>query len=385
MPSSMMAIVSQTQFAKDCRTRKGQPPAPGDVVPLSQYVSTNRNLNHLSEGGDLYLVTVRPGEALWLVAVLRSPQFARDRWRATENTVPVSDIGSIKRKLRFTSGKGVSTKKGALGMSLQTPRTLTSEDVELLEAAVSRDPPETLRPRIAVPAKTRPGTTLNPRIEPEVIKRKLELCRQKDKRAVRGAYRLAPCISESAVRRFEKRHGLALPDDYRTFVTRVGNGGPGPCDPLDECTEMRPQVMEFASKPFPHSKAWNLPRRYFENIPEIDEENEEESYQKHQKYMDKYWDPRHIQGSLPIYHQGCNYYFLLVLNGAERGTIWTDERADDAGVIPIALNPDAPTHEYADWWVRDRSKGRKKRVSFGVLYNFWLDRNLRRLRIPLEG
>jgi uncharacterized protein (TIGR02996 family) len=136
----IMAIISQKLFSKDCTTAEGKLPEVGDTVPLKQYVSTNKNLDPLSKGGDLYLVTVRPGEELWLVAVLRSPRFSKGKWRASANEVPVTDIGAIKTKLQFTSGKGVSAKKGALGMSLQTPRTLTAEDVDLLEEASGAAP-----------------------------------------------------------------------------------------------------------------------------------------------------------------------------------------------------------------------------------------------------
>ena len=76
------------------------------------------------------------GLKLWLVGVLRSPEFSKNQWVANENEAPVTDISSIKRKLRFASGAGITAKKGALGMSLQTPRTLTIEDIGLLNSTV---------------------------------------------------------------------------------------------------------------------------------------------------------------------------------------------------------------------------------------------------------
>jgi uncharacterized protein (TIGR02996 family) len=54
------------------------------------------------------------------------------------NAAPVADITGLVDKLRFTTGKGITTKPGALGMSLQTPRSLTEEDAALLRAAAGQ-------------------------------------------------------------------------------------------------------------------------------------------------------------------------------------------------------------------------------------------------------
>ncbi len=41
-------------------------------------------------------------------------------------------------------------------------------------------------------------------------------------------YRLARRLSERTVRAFEQEHGVALPEDYRSFLTEMGNGRAGP-------------------------------------------------------------------------------------------------------------------------------------------------------------
>jgi hypothetical protein len=127
MPS-VLAIVSKAIFEKEARG-VGE----GDVVPLDRYVSKNKGIAPVGEGGGLFLVTVRPpDERLWLVAVLEAPKFDGESWKAAKNVVPIRDITDVKDKIKFTSGTGISAKKGALGMSLQTPRVLTGGDVALL-------------------------------------------------------------------------------------------------------------------------------------------------------------------------------------------------------------------------------------------------------------
>jgi len=134
----MMAIVSKAVFEKAA----GKSPEVGTQLRMDRYVSANKNLERLAEGGRLYLVTVRPpDEALWLVAILDNPRFEKKQWVAEPCETPIVDISNLKTELVFESGKGLPTKKGTLGMSLQTPRAITDEDARLLDeaAGVSAD------------------------------------------------------------------------------------------------------------------------------------------------------------------------------------------------------------------------------------------------------
>lgn len=124
----MLAIISKAVFEKEAAGRKV-----GDVLPLDRYRSASKHLDPLKSGGRLFLVTVRPPkEALWLVAVLDGLKLKNGEWLASPNRVPITDITSLIPRIRFESGKGISAAKGALGMSLQTPRALSAADVALL-------------------------------------------------------------------------------------------------------------------------------------------------------------------------------------------------------------------------------------------------------------
>ncbi len=139
MPS-VLAIVSKAIFERDAKLG-GQLAKVADVVPMDRYVSKNKGLAPVAEGGALFLVTVRPpDEALWLVAVLESPTFDGENWVAAVNTRPITDITSLKGDIKFTTGTGISAKKGALGMSLQTPRILSEADEALLRSGHATSP-----------------------------------------------------------------------------------------------------------------------------------------------------------------------------------------------------------------------------------------------------
>jgi hypothetical protein len=141
---SLLAIVSKAVFEKDARIA-GHRVTAGDVWPIDRYVSSNPNLTPLSVGGSLFLVTVRPSDVLWLVGVLERPALDGEAWRGAPNAIPVTDITALLPKLRLASGKGVSAGPGKLGMSLQTPRALATEDESLLRAAVAPAPGATAK------------------------------------------------------------------------------------------------------------------------------------------------------------------------------------------------------------------------------------------------
>jgi serine/threonine protein kinase len=157
----LLAIVSKAIFERDARVGGGIA-APGAVWPVDRYVSTNKALASLDDGGRLFLVTVRPpNEQLWLVAVIEGPEHDGTAWIGAPNEVPVTDITALRKTIQFESGKGMSQDKGTLGMSLQMPRALAADDVEQIYAVIaappssSSQPPAPPKPRAPVKAKTR--------------------------------------------------------------------------------------------------------------------------------------------------------------------------------------------------------------------------------------
>src|SRR5262245_19256274 len=121
--ASVMALISKAIFEAEARGA-----ALGQRLGIDVYRSANAALQPLTDGGTLFLVTVRPPEQLWLCAILDGPRFDGKAWRAAASDAPLVDVTALLPSLQLASGKGIQAPAGRLGMSLQTPRALTDED-----------------------------------------------------------------------------------------------------------------------------------------------------------------------------------------------------------------------------------------------------------------
>lgn len=130
-------------------------------------------------------------------------------------------------------------------------------------------------------------------------------------------YHLNPPISEKELASFEAEHRITLPDDYRSFLLEVGNGGAGPYYgllPLGE--SLRSGDL---SRPFPLTEACS---------PENDNDDLPDPY---------------LDGHLLLGTHGCGYWSFLVVTGPTAGTVWDDFLAGDGGLRPTG-------HTFASWY-----------------------------------
>jgi hypothetical protein len=155
-----------------------------------------------------------------------------------------------------------------------------------------------------------------------------------------------PCLSEEEIEAFEHKHCITLPDDYRTFISEIGNGGFGPGHgllPLDKAVvdfKLRDKPNIPLNKKFPYQDSWNE-----EWITSF---NWDEGYPE-TEIVDAYISTAHIAGSLQISHFGHGCTFLLVVNGNEKGHIWFDGRADYSGLVPKLK--DGHRISFIEWYV----------------------------------
>ena len=172
-------------------------------------------------------------------------------------------------------------------------------------------------------------------------------------------YLLNKCLSEFQIETFERINQIQLPSDYRDFLKNIGNGGIGPAYGLyrleDWNLELDIENNNFLMKKFPYQEKWNS---YFDINEEIEDYTESEEFQNWEL---EYYSEKHIYGSIRICHYGCAIYYFLVVSGIEKGNIWVDDRANDAGIYPL-------------------SSENKTRYNFTEWYNKWLDESLRKLK-----
>ena len=155
--ASVLALISKAEFDK--RSNHGRAlDGLSRSFYYDRYESSHPALATLASGGDLFLVTVRPpNDALWLIAIIGSPKRKGGAWVGRRSTVPATKITALRDKLRFETGAGLSTRVGALAMSLQTPRALTKDAVTLLRSATKRPKPDAAPPAHAKPKAAKPA------------------------------------------------------------------------------------------------------------------------------------------------------------------------------------------------------------------------------------
>lgn len=139
-------------------------------------------------------------------------------------------------------------------------------------------------------------------------------------------------ISERAVQDFEASHGIQLPDGYREFLLRLGNGGDGPpcygLGPLGlPANDMPPEQARWwvelrdVRKPFPFTRYW-----IWDLGQETDEGVREQTH----------------HGSVYIGNDGCGAYWHLIITGPERGNVWM--------ISGEGIQPACPKRDFLTWY-----------------------------------
>ncbi|MCA9595571.1 MAG: hypothetical protein KC776_19785 [Myxococcales bacterium] len=129
--------------------------------------------------------------------------------------------------------------------------------------------------------------------------------------AAHHKWQLAEPWSEDEVRKFEKSHGGALPEQYRRWLLEVGASGAGPGNGL-----FTPGMLDNGGGPKPWKRRFGPLGKDFPYTAEVD------------KHAGK------LPGAMPVSDLGCGILALLVTAGAERGKIWVDDRANRCGLRP---------------------------------------------------
>lgn len=158
-------------------------------------------------------------------------------------------------------------------------------------------------------------------------------------------FRIHPPLPEREVAAFEVRHGVRLPEGYRAFVTRVGDGGAGPAYGMygleKALVAERHTVPDgFLRTPFDHTAAFQP-----SDDPVLDDlfdridrgELPRDAWKEHADMT--------AAGTLVLCHEGCGYLHLLAVTGPTRGEMWLDQQCSDGGLVPLRV-------DFLEWYER---------------------------------
>jgi hypothetical protein len=177
---------------------------------------------------------------------------------------------------------------------------------------------------------------------PKTVK---ELRRRRGKGLAHGAddpsghrYRFLPRLREKAVSAFEREHDVELPEDYRYFLTHVGNGGTGPgygLFPLPIGKRPR-RLPQFGSRHLTTGEPY---------LPELGDLGQPFPW-THTVTLDEDWESERWEkqpGVIVLAHQGCACFWFLVVRGPAYGTVWDDGSGADGKLEPTGKT-------FVDWY-----------------------------------
>lgn len=159
----------------------------------------------------------------------------------------------------------------------------------------------------------------------------------------------------------EQAIGVRLPEEYRVFLLEVGNGGAGPDYGIERVerasggwrwTGHGTTIVGKLRVPFQPSGP-QVYAKYDTNQPVEGDFPDHGSFlaaaRAWRRRQDDLYDEDAF-GSITLSHQGCGYYWLLVVSGSERGTIWEDCRAVDMPLSPL-VGPGGERLTFGRWYL----------------------------------
>jgi hypothetical protein len=130
----------------------------------------------------------------------------------------------------------------------------------------------------------------------------------------RHGFRLGPCADADDLELFESLCEVALPAEYRRFISEMGDGGAGPAYGLlalgrGLAYERTPVTPDLLRQPFPFAERADASQVI---------------------------EPR--PGSISLCDEGGNARHFLVITGPTRGSMWIDRTSSGGGYEPLGVD-----------------------------------------------
>ncbi len=155
------------------------------------------------------------------------------------------------------------------------------------------------------------------------VRRKLDRKRELDLEfkafgACKHKYHLEGPISEEKVRLIEERYSFQLPDDYRRFITEVGNGGAGPGYGLNSFNVNDNEALKWCSKPF----ILMADHKPDDDIDDLLDRLDAQDTKFCDSLITAFQDNIMFAGNLVLAGYGCGETRNLIVNGPCKGEVW---------------------------------------------------------------
>ena len=146
-------------------------------------------------------------------------------------------------------------------------------------------------------------------------------------------------LADKAVKEYELQNQITLPEDYRRFITTVASGGTQPFYGLYCLGEGTQNELKAAvNKKFPYTIRKPL------CVAELSDEEYDALFESEELEADA--------GYVPLCHEGCGMYSILIVNSDDEdtyGTVWFYDLCNDAGVYPLIDPVSRNTMSFLDW------------------------------------
>ena len=155
-------------------------------------------------------------------------------------------------------------------------------------------------------------------------------------------------LTQEEILTFEHINNIVIPDEYREFLTTIGNGikiDVGKKDARYICGIKRPVNKRF-NRRLKLSFSFDEPYHNRLNTHDfqlpidcIDPESEDESscvrchhlddcFYAYAEELDEY-DHMIYNGAYPIFYAGCTYMYFLIISGPHNGEVWINNESSD--------------------------------------------------------
>ncbi|MGW3887269.1 SMI1/KNR4 family protein [Micromonospora chokoriensis] len=162
-------------------------------------------------------------------------------------------------------------------------------------------------------------------------------------------------MTERELSEAERQLGVTMPDGYRDFLLHVDAGGVGPVRMrrlmrgLDGWGWEDDEETDHAAlaTPFPDQKSYGSRWEELDAVrPEVSDEAAWAAWCRRSSGVER----AQTAGAVYLSDDGCGFYTLLIVSGAERGNVWFDRRATSDVIVPLR-NRDGTRATFTDFYL----------------------------------